>query len=171
MSDQETRRVARDEHGPRATFEEIEIGKDLGALEWTVQLDEIATQIALDDDPHPWFTGDSPFGGTIAPPQLAYRPPRWLLSRNYNVRGLLYKWEFENLLPLRPGMRLTVKGRITDKWIKAEREFVAYEAWGENEAGERVFHTRRVQILDVIKRTVPREGAGVDSGVKKERIA
>ncbi|MBI4183676.1 MAG: MaoC family dehydratase [Proteobacteria bacterium] len=163
-------RVARDEAGARTRFEEIEVGKDLGEIEWVVAPDDIDRQCAMDDDAHEWFLGDSPFGGRIAPPQIQYRPPRWLLSRTYNVRGVFYKWEFENVRPIRPGVRLRVRGRIAGKWVKNDREFVAYEAEARDESGEVVFRTTRVHALDVISRAAPRQGSGIDSGVKPERI-
>ena len=63
--------------------------------------DDIEKQCVIDEDFHPWFALESPWDGRIAPPQLQYRPPRWLLSRTYNIRGVFYKWEFENLKPIR----------------------------------------------------------------------
>jgi hypothetical protein len=163
-------RISRDESGERVTFEEIEIGASLGDLEWIVTPEDIDKQCILDDDRHDWFLTDSPFGGRIAPPQIQYRPPRWLLSRKYNLRGVLYKWEFENVKAIRPGEPIMVAGRIVDKWIKNNREFVKLEAVGRDHRGEIVFKTWRVHALDVIDRSAPREGVGIDSGIKAERI-
>ena len=106
----------------------------------------------------------------IAPPQISYRPPRWLFSRNFNVRGVFYRWEMENVAPIRAGMTIMISGKITDKWIKGDREFVEFEAIGRDATGEVVFRTRRVHVLDVIKRTTPRCGVGLDSGKKPEKI-
>jgi hypothetical protein len=162
-------RVEEDAQGRRTRYEEIEVGKDLGALEWTVTAADIDKQCAADDD----FC-DAYFLGAdeerIAPPQIQYRPPRWLLSRTYNIRGVFYGWAFENLRPIRCGETLTVKGRVADKWIRNEREFVAFEFVAEGREGDIVFRTRRVHALDVIARTAPRAGAGVDSGLKPERL-
>ena len=163
-------RIETDEHGRRATFEEIEVGKDLGVIEWTVSEADIDKQCMLDDDPHPWFMVDSPFDGRIAPPQIQYRPPRWLLSRNYNIRGVFYKWEFENVKPIRPNVKIKVTGRITDKWIKNDREFVEFETVAHDDTGDLLFRTLRVHVLDIIDNTAPRAGIGVDSGVKAEKI-
>ena len=163
-------RVADDKHGRRARFEDIEVGKDLGTLTWEVTAEDIEAQCGLDDDHHPWFAAASPWGGPVAPPQIHYRPPRWLLSRNYNIRGVFYKWEFENIRPIQDGDKIAVSGRILDKWIKGEREFVSFEATGRNASGEDVFRTVRVHALDVTPRTMPRRGTGFDSGIKAERI-
>ena len=98
MSEDTQTRVEFDEHGKRTTYDEIEIGKDLGSLDWVVGEEDIEKQCAIDEDYHPWFAadaqGDGPEGdgnlweGLIAPPQIHYRPPRWLLSRTYNIRGV-----------------------------------------------------------------------------------
>jgi len=170
MVEPQSTRVAEDEHGKRATYEDLEIGKDLGSFEWIVSEEDVKKQYTIDDDHHDWFINNSPYGGAIAPPQITYRPPRWLLSRTYNVRGVSYKWGMENLKEIKPGMKILVTGCISNKWIKNDREFVQYDAEGRDEQGELVFKTYRVHVLDVIKRDVPREGKGIDSGVKNEKI-
>lgn len=164
-------RVARDERGERTSYDSIEIGQDLGTLEWVVTPELIDKQCAMDGDYDPLFALDTgPFDGPVSPPQLSYRPPRWLFSRMFNIRGVFYRWDMENIAPIRPGTTVTVSGRITNKWIKGEREFVEFEATGTDPDGNLLFRTRRVHVLDVIKRTAPRDGVGVDSGKKAERI-
>lgn len=163
-------RIAEDTTGKRATYEDIEVGRSLGSLEWVVTEEMIDQQCHMDIDYHFWFSVDSPWGGRIAPPQISYRPPRWLISRTYNVRGLFIKWEMENVRPIRPGVKLTVSGRIADKYVRKEREFVVYEAEATEESGDVIFRTRRTHVLDFVRRTAPREGAGIDSGLKPERI-
>ena len=169
MSAQRTR-VAEDAHGKRVTFDDIEIGKDLGTMEWVVTEDMIDQQCEMDVDHHYWFAVDSPYGGRIAPPQISYRPPRWLLSRTYNVRGVFYKWEMENVRPLRPGVKLAVGGSIVDKYVKNEREFVVDQAEARDPDGNVVFRTRRTHVLDVVERSAPRSAKGIDSGIKPEKI-
>jgi len=170
MSEVGETRVAQDEKGERTKYEDIEVGKDLGVIEWEVTPELIDKQCEMDDDYHEWYKLDSPYGGRIAPPQIPYRPPRWLLSRNYNIRGVFYKWEFENVNPIKPNRKIKVSGRIVDKWIRKDREYFQYEAVGEDEEGNTLFKTSRVHALDVIKRTMPREGVGIDSGIKKEQL-
>lgn len=163
-------RVEEDQHGRRATFEEIEVGKILGEIDWVVTDEMIDLQCEMDQDYDAWYFGDSPWGGRIAPPQIQYRPPRWLLSRTYNVRGLFYKWEMENVRPILPNVTLRVSCRVVDKYVKNEREFVVYEAEAVDPQGQTVFRTRRTHVLDFIDRNAPRRGIGIDSGVKPERV-
>ena len=128
MTQQTRTRVAADTHGLRAEYDDIEVGRSLGEMEWVVTDEMIDAQCTMDADYAVWYSLDSPWGGRIAPPQISYRPPRWLLSRTYNVRGLFYKWEMENVRPIRPGVTLRVHARIADKYVKNEREFIVYEA-------------------------------------------
>jgi hypothetical protein len=163
-------RVARDERGERTSFDEIHVGQDLGTLEWEVTSDLIDKQCAMDGDYDPLFEDGGSADGRVAPPQITYRPPRWLFSRMFNVRGVFYRWEMENIAPIRPNTKVIVTGKIAAKWVKADREFVEFEASGSTLDGHLLFRTRRVHVLDVTKRTAPRDGVGVDSGKKPERI-
>lgn len=170
MSQDAPVRMERDAQGERALFEDIEVGLDLGSLEWTVNAEDIDKQCAVDEDYDPFFMVDSPWGGPVAPPQIQYRPPRWLLTRTFNIRGVFYRWEFENRKPIKPDVPITVSGTVAEKWVKNEREFVAFEFTGTDPDGEILFVTRRVHVLDVIERSAPRAGVGVDSGFKPEKI-
>jgi hypothetical protein len=168
MSTTQTR-VLEDSQGRRAAFEDIQIGQSLGEMEWTITDELIDLQCQLDQDFDPLYfpQGDE---RRVAPPQITYRPPRWLFSRAYNVRGLFVRWESESFRVIEPGMTIKVSGSIADKFVKKEREFVVYEAEGRDSDGNLVFRTRRTHVLDVIERTAPRSGVGVDSGIKPERI-
>ncbi|OGA47231.1 MAG: hypothetical protein A3G24_15490 [Betaproteobacteria bacterium RIFCSPLOWO2_12_FULL_62_13] len=167
---QERTRIAEDEKGKRATYDDIRVGETLGEMAWVVTEEMIDQQCEMDMDYHLWFSVDSPWGGRIAPPQLSYRPPRWLFSRAYNVRGLFYKWEMENLKPIKPGVTLKVTGTIADKYVKNDREFVVYQAEAVDSEGSVIFRTRRTHVLDFVERTAPRAGKGIDSGIKPEKI-
>jgi len=166
----EQARIAEDENGPRTQYEDIEIGKVLGEMDWEVTEDMIDTQCRMDRDFDIWYSLQSPWGGRIAPPQISYRPPRWLLSRTYNIRGLFCEWEMENVKPIKPGTRLHVTASVVDKYIKKDREFVTYQAEAVDPDGAVVFRTRRTHVLDVVERSAPRAGKGVDSGIKAEKI-
>ena len=162
-------RVLEDAKGRRATYEEIAIGQSLGEMDWQITDELIDLQCQLDQDFDPLFF---PVAGQprIAPPQITYRPPRWLISRAYNVRGLFVGWEMESFGEIRAGKTVKVSGTIVDKYVKKDREYIVYEAVGRDEAGAVLFRTRRTHVLDFVERTAPRSGAGIDSGIKPEKI-
>ncbi len=158
-------RVERDARGLRTTFDEFEVGASLGSMEWTVYPENVQGLLDNDDDHHPWYTENSPFGAPIVPPMATYPPVRLLFLHKYNVRGLFYIYESEFIKPMFYGQKITISGKICDKWIKRDREYVMYEAEGVNEEGAIVFRTKRAHALDYIPRTAPRAGIGVDSGL------
>jgi hypothetical protein len=163
-------RVLEDGSGRRATYEEIVVGQSLGEMEWEITDEMIDLQCRLDEDFDRLFCLPLVDGGRIAPPQITYRPPRWLFSRAYNVRGLFVRWEMETFALLKANIKIKVSGTIADKFIKKDREFVVYQAEGRDPDGTLLFRTKRTHVLDFIERTAPREGAGVDSGIKPEKI-
>jgi acyl dehydratase len=158
-------RVDRDGSGQRTRFEDIEVGADLGTLDWSVQPENVAGLQENDLDYHEWYVDSSPFGGAIVPPLATYPPVRVLFTRNYNLRGLFIEFESEFRRPIFFGERLTISGRVADKFIKRDREYVTYEAEGRDEKGEIVFTTRRTHVLDFLTRSVPRTAEGIDSGL------
>lgn len=163
-------RVLEDGSGRRATYDEIVVGQTLGEMDWEVTDDMIDLQCRLDEDFDRLFCLAGTDGKRVAPPQITYRPPRWLFSRAYNVRGLFVRWEMEMLGLIKTNTKIKVTGSIADKFIKKDREFVVYQAEGRDADGTLLFRTRRTHVLDFIERTAPRAGAGVDSGIKPERI-
>jgi hypothetical protein len=162
-------RVLEDSQGRRAAFEDIEIGHSLGEMEWHITDELIDLQCQLDQDFDPLFfpQGDA---SRVAPPQITYRPPRWLFSRAYNVRGLFVRWESESFRAIEPNTTIKVTGSIVDKFVKKDREFVVYQAEGRDSEGNLIFRTRRTHVLDFVERSAPRAGSGIDSGIKPERI-
>jgi len=160
----EPQRVARDRRGPRTTFDEIVVGDDLGTVEWSFTRDMIAGIAETDDDYHEWYAVDSPYGGVIAPVLISYPPVRLLFSRKYNVRGVFYSFEMQNMQPLRPDVVYIITARVCDKWTKRDREFVQYEAVCVDPGGRVVFRTKRAHALDYLPVTVPKTAMGIDSG-------
>jgi len=163
-------RILEDGSGRRATFEDIEVGRSLGEMEWGITDDLIDLQCFLDQDFDPLYFPQGDGAKRMAPPQITYRPPRWLLSRTYNVRGLFVRWENESYRPIEPNTTIKVSGSIVDKFVKKDREFVVYQAEGRDPEGNLIFRTKRTHVLDFIERSVPREGSGIDSGIKPEKI-
>ena len=158
-------RVARDKSGiERTLYEDIEVGADLGTMEWRFDGESIARLCESDDDFHEWYSVESPYDGIIAPVLISYPPVRMLFTRRYNVRGLFYGFEMESYAPLKPDTTYILSGLISDKWIKRNREYVQYEATCVDPQGKKIFMTRRAHALDFLTVDTPKEGVGIDSG-------
>jgi hypothetical protein len=162
---QELTRVERDASGPRTTYDDIEVGADLGTLVWSVEYSNVEGLAENDLDFHEWYVESSPWGPPVVTPMATYPPVRVLFTKKFNVRGVFYEYESEFHRPIHYGQKVIITGRVVDKWIKRDREYVKYEAEGRAEDGTLLFTTRRAHALDYLPRTVPRAGEGVDSGI------
>jgi acyl dehydratase len=150
-------RVLADEKGERTTYDEIEVGAEFTPIEWVVSPEQIDYFCEANEDYHEWYSVDSPFGGRICHPLMNYRPARDLFSAMYRVRGLMYIYESEFINPAKPNKKMTVSGKMTNKWVKRDKEFVEYQVSCVDEDGLEIFRTRRVHALDANPRTAPRE--------------
>ncbi|OGA49752.1 MAG: hypothetical protein A3G24_04740 [Betaproteobacteria bacterium RIFCSPLOWO2_12_FULL_62_13] len=149
-------RVLYDGKAKRTEYDEFEIGSEFTPAQLTLTLEQIDYFCQGNHDYHEWYSVDSPFGGRICPPLMNYRAARDLLSAKYNVRGLLYEYETENINPLKPNKKLRLTGKMTNKWIKRDKEFIEYRVTCVDEDGTEIFRTRRVHVLDALPRSVPR---------------
>ena len=82
------------------------------------------------DDRHPWYTGDSPFGGPVAPATLlfshSYRDiDSWYLPRRYGNLHAKQEWWFYQ--PVLVGERIVASTSITERYSKRDRDFLVSE--------------------------------------------
>ena len=108
---------------------EIQVGLDLGGHEYEIVPDWIARYTAGVDDDNPWYTGDSPFGGPVAPALIlhseVYRFGGWYLP---NIYGNLHaKQDWELFQPTMVGDSVTTRSLIIDRYVKRDREYVVNE--------------------------------------------
>jgi acyl dehydratase len=100
---------------PTLTYERLQVGEEFVSDTFLVTPEEIETYAFAVDDHHPWFSGDSPFGGPVAHPTLIGNQSLSLRHSRYTVTGGLHaKMEFELVEPIRPGMRVRSRGRVID---------------------------------------------------------
>ncbi len=158
MEDTNAVRILTDGRGKRTEFDEFQIGAPFDPYELVLTPEQIDYFCEGHQEYHEWYTVDSPFGGRICPPVMGYRIARDMFSNKFNVRGLLVEYETENFNPMLPGKKLRCTGGISGKWVKRDREFVEYTVTCTDEEGLEIFRTRRVHVLDVLKRDTPREG-------------
>jgi acyl dehydratase len=125
-------------------------------------------------DDHPYYGGDSPFGGPIAPPLLYHSEVYRHVERWYqkNIVGNLHaRQEWMLFAPLRPGMTLHTRSTITDRYPKRNRDYLVNEVDYTDPEGRLLVRSRTHQSFLIEK---PEEkGFVVDrkSAAKKERRA
>src|SRR5207245_6452265 len=90
------------------------------------------------DEPNPWYTTASPFGGPVAP-VIVYQQADsefkgWYLD---NLFGNLWRrQEWEIYAPTRVGQVLRCSARVADRYRRRDREIVAQEMWVRDAAGD-----------------------------------
>jgi acyl dehydratase len=121
---------------------DVYAGKDLGTLDLTVTEDMVQHHIKGLDEPNPWYTKASPFGGPVAP-VLVFQDVDSLFKGWYldNLFGNLWlRQEWDIYAPTRVGQTLHCSARVADRYRKRDRDVVAQELWVRDDAGRLVAH-------------------------------
>ncbi|MBI2913020.1 MAG: MaoC family dehydratase N-terminal domain-containing protein [Chloroflexi bacterium] len=108
---------------------EVYVGRYYGQREIDITPELVRHYSESVDDYNPWYTGDSPFGGPVAPALVlhseVYRYSGWYLP---NVYGNLHaKQEWELFQPMKVGERVTTRSIIVDRYLRRDREYVVNE--------------------------------------------
>src|SRR5438093_1105817 len=129
-----------DQEDQRMITTDVYPGKDLGTLELTITDEMVQHYIKGLDEPNPWYTTASPFGGPVAP-VIVYQQADsefkgWYLD---NLFGNLWRrQEWEIYAPTRVGQVLRCSARVADRYRRRDREIVAQEMSVRDEAGDLV---------------------------------
>lgn len=117
------------------------VGMDLGIEQHPVTPELVRWYIETLGDDHPWYTGESPLGGPVAPALLYHNPAyggqtggvamrrsnRWYLPNLYGNLHAKQQWEFFRPAPV--GETLRSQAMVVDRYLKRDREFVTAECW------------------------------------------
>lgn len=104
---------------PTDAWDDIYVGKYLGEREVEVTTELVSRFGAGCADDHPWYSGDSPFGGPVAPALVACQEP-WRLGGWYpaELRGNLHvKQEWDLFAPIPVGSTYTSRGQVVDRYL------------------------------------------------------
>jgi acyl dehydratase len=112
-----------------AQNDHVYVGMDCGHREYVMTLDLVQQYADAVQDYNPWYFGDSPFGGPIAPALIRHSEMfvdrRWYLP---NIYGNLHaRQEWELFAPLMLGERMIAHSLVTDRYIKRGRDYVVNE--------------------------------------------
>jgi len=108
---------------------EVFVGRDLGGRRTVVSPADVDRYGDGTGDRHPWYTGDSPFGGPVAPALLyhseVYRDLGWYLP---NLIGNLHaKQEWDLFAPMPLGAPVRTRSTIVGRYRKRNRDYVVNE--------------------------------------------
>src|SRR5947209_11645127 len=112
-------------------------GKDLGTLELTITDEMVQHYIQGLDEPNPWYTTASPFGGPVAPVVIYQQADSefkgWYLDNLFGNLWRRQEWEIH--APTRVGQVLRCSARVADRYRRRDRDVVAQEMWVRDETG------------------------------------
>ena len=145
--------------------QESYVGKPQGVV--TIDVTEAVVQdyIQRTDDHNPWYTGDSPFGGAVAPAMLlfshSYRDiDSWYLPTRYGNLHAKQEWWFYQ--PVLVGEQIVASTSITDRYSKRDRDYLVSEVVITKEGGMLAARSRAHQSF-------LRDGASGGMVVDRER--
>ena len=115
---------------------DVYVGRDYGRHDFVITPGEVAHYIGAVDDDNPWYTGDSPLGGAVAPALVRHsevyeyrsRPgaqPQWYLPNIYGNLHARQEWELYR--PVMVGDALHTQSFIADRYVKRGRDYVVNE--------------------------------------------
>ncbi|MCH7836589.1 MAG: MaoC family dehydratase N-terminal domain-containing protein [Chloroflexi bacterium] len=109
--------------------DEVYVGRDYGGREVEITPKLVLHYAESVGDHNPWYFGDSPFGGPVAPALLlhseVYRDISWYLPNLYG--NLHAKQEWELFQPMMVGDTVTTRSLIVERYVKRDREYVVNE--------------------------------------------
>ena len=110
------------------TYDTLMVGEEFVSDTKLITPEDIETYAFAVDDEHPWFFGDSPFGGPIAHPTICANQALGLRHTKYVLHaGLHAKMEFQFLAPITVGTRVRSRGRVIDKYERRGRPYMVTE--------------------------------------------
>lgn len=134
----------------------VVIGEELGRREISVTRDLVTTCMGAIESARDWYCGDSPWGGSIAPPTFFDNDTLRLLDQRYERFGSIHarqSWEFLRAVHL--GERVTVVVRVVDKFEKRGGDYVVMELVASDAQGRvvcRGLHTSLVTLAGNARR-------------------
>lgn len=130
----------------QTTADQAAVGRYYGERQIQVTPDLVEHYANSVRDFNPWYFGDSPFGGPVAPALLVhsevYRTVDWYLSIFGNLHA---RQEWELYHPVMVGDTVTARRQVIDRYRKRDREYVVMEVGCYGEDGRLVNRGRTHQ--------------------------
>ncbi len=129
-------------------YDTIQIGEVLGRKEVLITEALVATCAHSIESTHPWYSGDSPYGGAIAPPTIFDNDTLNILDEQYERFGSIHAkqaWEFKN--PLYIGKTVTLTVTVTEKFFRRERPYIVMELVAVDDDGTEICRSKHTSLM------------------------
>jgi acyl dehydratase len=108
---------------------DVYVGRYIGERTVEITPDFIEQYSQSVEDENPVYSGESPFGGPVAPALLlhseVYRSLEWYLPRIYGNLHARQEWDLFH--PALMGDTVTTRSMVIDRYVKRDREYVVNE--------------------------------------------
>ncbi len=121
-------------------FEAVPIGLDMGTIEITLDKETITDALERVQWKNKAFAGRL----RVAPPGMTVGPNGRLIYEKFtNLHaGIWAKSAHEFLKPMKMGSKIFIRGKVADKYVKRDRNYVVYEYEVTDEAGDVLMRSR-----------------------------
>ena len=132
-----------------------QIGDEYPPMEVTVTEEMVERNAWATDNYHPWYMEGSPFGGRIVSPTVLVSQLAKLFYGHYAypTGGAFHaKQEFEFINPHRIGKKVTITGKLVDRYVKRGRDYFVSEYLVIDKDGTEIIRMRRSDCAPVVAR-------------------
>ncbi len=113
---------------PEFRWESIRVGQVVGEREVTVTPEMVAAHCEGTGAGRDWYTGDSPFGGPVAPPMIFMNDVLQIIDENFQRFGTIHaKSGYRFHRPARVGETVHEKVVFKDLYVKREKGWMVCE--------------------------------------------
>jgi acyl dehydratase len=129
-------------------YETIAVGQVVGPFAYVVPRDFNQRRLAAfsGQDLSEWFRAEE---GEFAEPSFLYGQHSWVMRRHFSWAGSVHaKCDVELAVPVRPGDRIHVTGRIADKYERRGGRYAVFEMATVNDDERRICTVRNSMLLN-----------------------
>jgi hypothetical protein len=132
-----------------------EIGDEYEPLETAITEEIAGIYLFANDDYHPWYMEDSPFGGRIVPLNLLIKQAiqQFYLYYATPSGGTLHaKHGAEFINPLKLGKNFRMTGSLVDRYSRKGRDFFVSEFLAVDEDGTEIARIKTIEASPAVVR-------------------
>jgi acyl dehydratase len=133
------------------SFDDLTEGQELGCMDYILDEERVQRHLAATGADNPRY---APEAGPqrIAPPAMLASDTLRLSGNRYRIPGGIQVGQrLELLNPPAVGSRLTVRGRLSEKFRRKGRPFFVLESTTEDEDGRLLLRSRAVNLLNLVR--------------------
>ena len=135
--------------GDHVSFDDLTEGLDLGCLEYVLDEERVGRYLAATGADNPRYSAEAG-EQRVAPPAILASDTLKLAGNRYRIGGAIQVGQHLELAnPPRVGKRITVRGRLAEKFRHKGRPFFVLESTAEDEDGRLLLRSRVVNLLSL----------------------